>query len=411
MGKKSFTVTFEHVDPEPGFDGLAALMNNSTVPSGVQVAVTDVRVYFPSGFNSDQTNILGNQGILSLERITASSGGASISPVKFDTSASGLPSQVQFNLFPISVTTSGTFRRFGDAFSMGMTQTINFQGQFRAPGIIDSNDHSGRTAEGHDAWHADGVSDTEPLILNEGEGLAVIKRAYGVCQSHHWQVVVKVVSTTNVYRFPVADAGSPYCLGDAVWSLMNNTGSGVVLQVYIVSMPDLGESNIPRFRLCRIYGINEGGVAVTPVAHDTANSITEISAYKGEFRAALDAYGITLNINNYSGVPVSIAEQQSIGILRRFMVGTIHTETAPPNYRCYMQDEIWPGERRMASGGGLDNDQLWLNPGEGLAVIGGIQGLIETSEAAFLNIEVAGYIVTPDTGGTNTYSRGRVVNA
>jgi hypothetical protein len=412
MAQKSFTVIIDRVDPEPGFDGLAALMNVTTSASGTQVAVTDVRAYFPSGFNSDQTNLLGTQGNLSLDRITASSGGSAISALKFDTNAASLPAEVQFRLFPLSVTEDGRLRLFGDAFSMGILQSISLQGQYRAPGILDANDHSGRTSEGQDVWHADGQGDTQPIVLREGEGIAVLKRAYGVCQAHHWQVVVKVVSTGNTYRFPVTDAGSPYCLDDPVWSLMNGTGSGIVLNVFIVSMPDLGESNIPRFRLCRISGINESGTEIAPVAHDTNNTLTEIKAYRGEFRAAPDVDGLTINYLNYQSTPVTIAEQQNIGTFRRFMVGTIHTVTAPPNYRCFMQDEIWPGERRMGSAGGLSLDAIWLDPGEGLAVMGGIQGTIETSEGAFINVEITGYIVTPDTPtGSNTYSRGRVVNA
>jgi len=393
--KKSFTVVYERVDPEPGFDGIAALVNNTTVQSGVQVAVTDVRVYVPTAYTSDQTNLLGNQGILSLDRISASTGGVAATPSKFDTGSSNLPSQVALKTFPDSVTVSSTLRRFGDAFSFGMTQTINFQAMLRAPGIVDSNDHSGRTAEGHDVWHADGVADTEPIVLNEGEGIAVVKRAFGTARTHHWAVVVKVASTGATYRYAVIETGDPFCIGDASWSLMNGSGSGIVLHVYIVSTPDTGESNMPRYRLARIYGIAAGGTQVTPIVHDTATSVPEIAAYKGEFRPALNAQGIAMNYHNYQGTPITIVEQQRVGLIRNFMVGNVWTETAPPNYRCYMPDEIWPGERRTGQSSTLENDSLLLNPGEGLAVIGGIAGLIETSIGAYVNVEITGYVQTP----------------
>lgn len=392
--RKSFTVTFERVDPETGgFDGLALLMNAATSTSGARVAVTDVRAYFPTGFTSDQTNLLGNGGIVSLDRITASSGGAAVAAIEHDTDAASLPAQVSFVTFPTSVTSTATLRRVSDVFSMGLTQSISFQAQYRAPGVCDSNDHSGRTAEGQDIWHADGVPETEPIVLNEGEGVATIKRAYGVPRAHTWTVTVRVSGTGASYRYIIHDCGDPGTIGDAYWSLMNGSGSGVVLQVYVVTMPDLGESNIPRFRLARVVGRStDDGASVTPVAHDTSNALPELAAYKGDFRPALQAQGISTNYWNYQGTPVTIAEQQRIGLLRNFMIGKIVTETAPPNLMMYGADEIWPGDKRAQ--GTLVDDSLWLNPGEGLAVIAGGQGLIEASEGAYVNIEMTGYVET-----------------
>lgn len=409
MSTKSFTVTFERVSTDISYDGMALVKNVAAVDSGVKVAITDIRVLIPSGFNSDATNLAGTQGILSIGRVSSVSGGTAVSPILFDTGASGLPAQVSFKTFPASWTAGDTLRRFGDAWACSILLANNFA-SFRAPGIVDSNDHSGRTSEGHDVWHADGVSDTEPIVLREGEGIGAFKRAWGVPQTHRWNIIIKVASTSATYRYNI-DTGSPYCLDTCLWSLVNGSGSGIVLYVYIVSMPDIGESNQPKYRICRANGLADSlGTAVTPVPHDTANTISEVVAYAGPFRPILDVDGLTQNYWNYQGVPVPIIEQQRVGIFRNFMVGHIIQETAPPNYRPYMPEEIWPGERRMA--GTLTSDQIWLDVGEGLSIIGGLGGAIEASEEAYLNVEIVGYVTTPDAPvGGSTYSRGRVVNA
>lgn len=391
MPRKSFSLTAERVDPEPGFDGLAAIFNSAPSGSNKVIAITDINAYRPSGMNSDVANLTGNQGIIAIERISAFSGGTLISAMKFDTNSNTLPAGVKLSTFPLSVTSSGNIRRFGDAFSFSILQTISWYASLRAPGPVDTNDHSGRTSEGHDIWHADGISATEPIVLREGEGIAAIKRAYGLPQAHHWSITIRVSGTGKSYKYTLRDTGSPYCLGDAIWSLFNESGSGVIIQVYIISMPDLGESNIPRYRLCRIAGITQGGVAIQVAKHDTNDDIRYVSGYAGPFVADFADGGLAINYLNYQGSPVPIASQQQIGIIRHFLGSNpTYTETGAPQFRFYNETEIWPGERRQ---GNLENDSLYLNPGEGLAIIAGGAGLIECSENAYINVEFRGYQV------------------
>lgn len=399
MAKRGFSVRFAAVDPEPGFDGLAAVFNQASAASGARVVVTDIRAYPCTGMNSDATNALGNQGIIGLERITAASGGSELASVKHDTNASALDSGIKLRILPSAVTISGgTLRRFGDAFSFGITQAIPLQAQLRAPGIVDNSD-DGRPFEGHNVWRADGIAETETIVLRPGEGIAAIKRAYGVPQAHHWNIVVSVSGKT--YRYPVRDTGSPCGLGDAIWSLMNDSGAAVV-SVMVVSMPDIGESNIPRYRLSRIGGYEQGGTVVSAVAHDTQSDLSALKAVQGPFIASW-GNGLTMNYLNYQGTPISIAEQQKMGTFRQWLglVGFV-TETGAGRFQAGAlgrgpnEVEVWPGERRGAAltPEGFE-DVIVLAPGEGLAVIGGGNGLIETSEAAFLDIEVVGYVETP----------------
>lgn len=404
MATASFTVRFGKCDSDVSYDCLAAIFNRSA-DKEKYVAVCEVRAV-PMAINDDTTNILGNQGVLSIDRITAASGGEEISPVKFDTGATTLSSTyIKKRRMPSSVTLSGgTIRRFGDCISTySILKTVNFQAMVRAPNIIDSNDHSGRTSESWDIWHADGVSTTEPIVLREGEGIACMKRAWGLPQSMRFGLVVKVVSTGNVYKWMDSDIGTPDWLGAPLWSLMNETGSGIVLQVYIISFPDLGEENIPRFRLMKCEDVQDAlkpGTSKTLALHDTSKSITDVVAVAGPTRVLAYAAGegAITKYHDYQVFDGTIASKQKADTLRLWLgAGPYIRTTSAPNMNWDVlgrsEPEVWPGDRRGV-GGGLDFPII-LRPGQGLAVLGGGNGYIETSEQAYLDIEMAGYVYTP----------------
>jgi len=403
---RSFTVRMDKCDCDIAADAMAAVFNTAA-DLQQYVAICEVRVA-PQAINDDATNVLGNQGVMSLERITAASGGVEKSPVKYDTGAASLPSQVKFRRHPDAVTISGgTLRRFGDMMSTpSVTQSVSFQAMIRAPGIIDANDHSGRTAESQDIWHADGHASTEPIVLREGEGIALVRRAWGVPQAMHLGLVVKVVSTGNVYRWLDGDFGTSDLLDMAALSLMNETGSGIVLRVYVVTFPSLGESNIPKYRLVKtetVFQDNFTGESVTLSKHDTAATITGVDCYRGPMRllAHANGEGAHVKYHDYQTTIAAIAVQQKADTLRTWSgAGPYIRTTSAPNMNWDVlargEPEVWPGDRRGV-GAGLDLPII-LRPGQGLAIVGGGNGAIETSEQAYLNVEFAGYVFTPTTG-------------
>lgn len=410
MPTQSFTVAFPKVDVDIAADAMAAIFNNSTEPT-TYVAICEVRTS-PMAINDDVTNILGNQGILSIDRITAASGGSEISPVKYDTSASALPSQVKFRTNPTSITLSGgTIRRFGDCISsLTIAKAIPFQAMLRAPNVVDTNDQSGRTAESHDSWHADGVSDTEAIVLNAGEGIAIVKRAWGIPQAMHINITARVSSTGRVYKWVDPDVGTPDYLDSALVSLMNESGSGITLQVYIVSLPDLGEENIPRYRLVKCSNVFDkfSGTSVSISKHDTSSSLSDVAAYVGPMR--LQPYaageGAQAKYHDYQSTPVTTAEQQKVDCLRVWSgAGPYMRTTSNPimlvDVLSRAEPEVWPGDRR-GTGGGVDMP-IVLRNGQGLAVVGGGGGFIETSEQGYLMIEMAGYLYTAAPAGGAAY--------
>jgi hypothetical protein len=245
-----------------------------------------------------------------------------------------------------------------------------------------------------DVWHADGITDTQPIVLNAGEGIAAVNRGSGVSISHHWMVVLKNPVSNKVYVYQ-CDAGSGI-EGDVIWSFMNESASSNSIQVYIIRMPDFGESNMPRFRISRIAGIKDGTrITRTVATHDTATTVPEVSAIEGPFVAFL-ADGLDDNIQTYAGSPIPIASAQRVGTIRNFMLGHILTLTHSAQMHggalgyAASEYEVWPGERRY--GAQFNDDTIVLSPGQGLAVIGGGNGLIETSEQAYLTIEIVGYV-------------------
>lgn len=399
MSRKTFTAIFERCDSDVGLDGMAAVFNQSTSPDTC-IHINEIRV-LARPINPDVTNPLGNQGIISLDRISAVSGGHEVVPFKHDTDAADLPSQVKLYENPDSVTVTNTIRRFGDCISSyTILKQISFQAMNRAPGICDSNDHSGRTCEGHNVWHVDGDTDTEPLVLNPGEGFALVRREWGLPQAFHFGVTVRVVGTNRTYKYRDGDVGSVLGIGMASIALINGAGSGVVLQVMIVSLPDMGEENIPRYRIMRCgagMDIDKAGQAVTVVPHDTANSMADVAAYRGAMQVLPEAAknGMQINYHNYQNTPITTLMQQRADCFRVWLgVGPYITETGTVTMSHDMfsrsEFEVWPGDRRGAGHGGDQEIILW--PGQGIAVVGGGGGFIETSEQAYLDIEICGFV-------------------
>lgn len=390
----TFSVCVERVDCDPGYDGVVGVFNTNTVASGRLISIESIAMSFPSPFGEDMANLYGTNGRMTFDRISAYSGGTEIASAKFDTSAGSMPSQVKLMGFPDSVTESGGCRRaIGDCSSFGYLTSISFQTMMRAPGVCDGAE-SGRNAEGHNVLHKGDDSNLQAVVLREGEGLACIKRAFGIPQAHTWSFTVRISGTAKTYRYSARNLGSPRLVNQPIWALFNGSGSGVVLEVMVVNHVDLGESNIPKMRIVRsggICGIGEG-VAVTPIKHDTAADLTGVSAFAGPFQAyplARDL-GVRINYLDYQVTPTAIADQQRADCFRMFlMAGPIYNVLHAPSLRFENASERWPGDRR---GVFAINDELVLTPGQGIVIVGGGNGLVECSEGAYVDVEIIGRV-------------------
>lgn len=418
--RNTFTATFRGVDIGPSRDGFAAVFNRTDNVDGKVVRVHQVRTVQPSGSNADVTNALGNQGRIGLYRITAYSGGTEKTFSAYDTSSGSLPSQVKLVVFPTSVTTSDHLRSFGDAFSFTITQAIPLQAMLRSPGVLDVQDGPSKDMPSTEQiWWSGGTSDLEGIVCREGEGVALVRRDYGQPQAFHWTIRIKDNSTGDCYCRTIASAGSTLIDG-ASFAFFNGSGSGATYTVYAIGFPDFGESNIPRVRVAKITGYDyvsgdtpaTGSIAV----HDTDTDTTGVEVPAGPFIAKTwgKDHGIDLDYLNYQ-TTIPIAAQQRAGTYRQVLQSDPwYSLTHSPILRFENADMVYGYSN--ASGhatGHFDDDYISLNPGEGLALLGGGGGLVETSEMAYYDIEFICEIVEPDAvvGGGNTYSRARVVNA
>lgn len=418
--RSTFTATFRGVDIGPSRDGFAAVFNRTDNVDGKVVRVHQVRSIQPSGSNADVTNATGNQGRIGLYRITAYSGGTEKTFSGYDSSASSLPAQVKLVVFPDSVTTSDNFRSFGDAFSFSITQSISFQGMLRSPGIMDCMDGGNRDLPSTEqVWWSGGTSELEGIVCREGEGVAMVRRDYGQPQAFHWAIRIKDNATGSCYVRTLATGGS-VLIGAASFAFFNGSGSGKTYTVYAISFPDFGESNIPRVRVAKITGydyVSGDTQGVGSIAkHDTATDTTGIEVPAGPFVARCwgKDNGISLDYLNYQ-TTIPIAEQQRAGTYRQLLQSDPwYSLTHTPNLRLENADVVWGYSTAAGQHDNhFDENYISLNPGEGLALLGGGNGLVETSEMAYYDVEFICEIVEPDpaAGGGNTYARSRVVNA
>lgn len=417
--RNTFSATFRGVDIGPSRDGFAAVFNRTANEDGKVVRVHQVRTMQPSGSNADVTNLTGTQGRIGLYRITAYSGGTEKSFSAYDTSSGALPSEVKLVVFPDSVTTSDNFRSFGDAFSFTITQAIALQAQLRSPGILDWMDGGNRDMPSTEqVWWSGGTSAMEGIVCREGEGIALVRRDYGQPQAFHWSIRIKDNATGDCYCRTIATGGS-VMIGSASFAFFNGSGSGATYTVYAIGFPDFGESNIPRVRVAKITGYDyvsgdtQGTGSIAP--HDTATDTTGIEAPAGPFIARTwgKDNGLDLDYLNYQ-TTIPIAAQQRAGTYRQVLQSDPwYSLTHSPVLRFENADMVYGYSTAAGSRDSyFPEGYISLNPGEGLALLGGGNGLVETSEMAYYDIEFVCEIVEPDpAAGGNTYSRSRVVNA
>lgn len=403
MAYKTFSVRFGSPDPDIAADALAVVINNSTT-KGKYVAINEVRI-MPRPINDDTTAV-GLGGILSIERISAYSGGTDIGTsgaALFDTTYSGSISYPNVIKRPdsVTVTSNTTFRRVSDVqSSYTITKALPFQSMLRAPGVCDSNDHTGRVAESQNIIHKEVDSNLEPITIQSSEGIAIFQKAFGVPHSLHFEIVVKETEFYGAtFKYLIDDLGTEELIDKPLFAIYNG---GTSMNVYIISMPNMGEENIPRYRLVRTEATDWqfGGTAVTPVLHDTQTTLTsDILAYKGPMRyyPLARTHGAWTDYYDYQTAAASVLQMQKTDTFRQWLAAGpwIRTTGSPAMLAEALtrgEPEVWPGDRR---GTGADiQDYIILRPGQGLAVIGGGGGLIETSELAYAEIEMTGFIFT-----------------
>lgn len=364
-------IKLDAVDVRPLEDGLLAIFNNEASDERRYFELVSLRVS-PSAPLSNNGFGFGSAGSLSIRRITALSGGDSVTPILMDTADAALPSQVLIRNDPDSVTATDVFRRIADAPAYSST-IANTQLSSRTYG---GSMMTHQKAHYADIWRGGESADVEPIILREGEGIGIFQDNYGTQHSMQTAAVVTNTATGATYICRSTDLSTDRRLNEATFAIFNGTGSGVTLSVKLWVLPMDGEAvMVPQLRLCRIAGVALGGNAVTPIRPDTSKSVpSALSIKSGSFQPVISGewqadyyttHGITF------GATAAMLQAWNKA---QIDAGTFSRTAMTNNFRAI--GEI-PGGVRT---GTLNDDLLFsakagegilIKPGDGLALVAG----------------------------------------
>lgn len=202
-------------------------------------------------------------GNYDLYRITAHTGtDDAIAAMKSDSNNAALPAKVVLARRPATVTTNGS--RWERARAMPLAHDTRVLGYSFA-----SMPFSRRYGKLDAA-----TAQIQRCILREGEGIAVSMNAVvGLVYRFMVTLTVRVAATgaCYTYTFPVTPTGLP------IFSLLNGSGSGVVLELVSFNYLETGTNILPQIALEPIDGIGDGDT-LTPVAYDSANALGAVFA-------------------------------------------------------------------------------------------------------------------------------------
>ncbi len=407
------------VDVRPLEDALLAIFNNETSDDRRYFELVSLRVS-PSAPISNNTAGVGRAASMSIARITAITGGDTVTPILMDTADASLPSQVVIANNPDSVTATDTFRRIADAPAYSLT-VANTQFSSRTYGGSMVTHQKSHFA---DIWRGGESVDVEPIILREGEGIGIFQNSYGSQHSMQTAAVVTNTATGATYICRSTDLSTDRRLNEANFAIFNGSGSGVVLAVKLWVLPMDGEAVLqPALRICRVSGIGLGGDAITPIKPDTSKSIPSALVVKGgplqprisgEWQS--DYYETHGLVYQATGALLAAWNRAQVdaGTLSRSLMTNIFP--AIGETKIGMQRSSLGNDLIFSAEAGYG---IIIKPGDGLALVagtalatGGTQAT--ASNSTFINFDVEATILhyPPPSApaGGNTYSRSRVVN-
>lgn len=259
-GEASVEMPVTSVAGHPYLEHCAVLAVFNPQGSGVKTFVEEVFIS-PLGMKLDQI------AVRQVCRITGASGEEKLPYIKMDTANDNLPSQVDIIYRPaVGTVTGATLLKRDIMFpSINNSRTLFYQ-RGRFPGMSRMNlNHCVSASQGY------GDTQTQALFLREGEGISLYNPAGSPSNSHWVEVLFRVVATQDVYKV-CFDLPQNAAYGHS-FAMMNNTGSGVVLEILSVEQMEQGEDIRPVFTVERIDGIDISlGEEITAIPFDTQDS-------------------------------------------------------------------------------------------------------------------------------------------
>lgn len=400
-------IKLDAVDARPLEDGLLAIFNTEASDERRYFELVSLRVS-PAAPLSNNTPGVGRSAMMSIRRITALSGGDSVSPIQMDTADAALPAQVLVRNNPESVTATDIFRRINDAPSFFFNAGNSSLSSRTYGGSMMTHQKSHFA----DIWRGGENADVEPIILRAGEGLALFQDQYGTQHSMQTAAVVTNTATGATYVCRSVDLSTDRRLGEPNFAIFNGSGSGVVLAVKLWVLPMDGESVMtPSLRLCRIGGLAMGGDTVTPIRPDTSKSVpSALSIKSGPFQPVISGEWQPDYYSTHGTAYATSAASLSAWNKAQVDAGSLRRSTRAQDFRAIGET---PGNMRI---GTLDDDLMFeaeagkgiiIKPGDGLALVAGtslITGGTQAtgSNSTFINFDIEAVLLhyPPTVSGT-----------
>jgi hypothetical protein len=410
---ETFLVYQRAVNVRPLEDGLFAIFNDEASDLRRYYELVNLRLS-PVAPTSNAQYGSGRAGALALFRTTASSGGDAVSPLKHDTASASLPSEVTFTTNPNSVTTSGIALKL-------IADAPTYFAAIGGTSLSSRQFSGGLVTWKHDAFATLGdfgaSVDVEPIVLREGEGVAVTQTEYGVPHGMIVAMFVANTATGATYAYLSTDVATNALIDGPLVSLFNASGSGVALAVRVAFIPLDEETNattslsltVPavNLRLARIFGLDTSADAANIIKPDTTVSTpASMRAVVGPFRSRLEG-SWQWDWSYTHGATISVLQQQNAGVFRRNpamkVFGAIGQSLNGIQLNGLADIDIFAAE---------PGNGIIVRPGEGVGLLAGTAGLLSNSTFINYNIEATILHYPPPSApaGGETYSRSRVVN-
>lgn len=329
-------------------------------------------------------------------RITAHTGATdTVAATALDSANAALPAQVVCARAPASITTTGD--RLDSARSMPLANDT------RAVGYAFAQLPLSRRLGRADA----ATAELQRIVLREGQGIAAtMSSSNGLVWRGRVVVVVRNVSGGACYAY-----GFAFCEGMSPrFSLLNGSGSGVVLEVVSVGYVETGTDVVPQIALEPIDGIGDGeAVPIVPM-DSTASAGTLIARRNCAILMRGAKAGALISVPHMQWrVPPLMGIASNVGNL----VGrTPFWQRGAGPYMPELDLVLREGEgvaityKNAGSLGRMLHGFTFTATGPVYPAVGDVRSGIDYGPNG---TDYEGTLVVG--GGGNTYSRGRVVNA
>jgi hypothetical protein len=263
-------------------DPLLVIFNNEPLGSATHYAIEDISAS-PLGAHQPQAQL----NFMEIQRVSAMGAGSGLSLdiVKASAAAPDLPSQVSIVLFPESLTVVS-----GAMFRKSMIPATGLNNY--SAGVFLWNPVAGNrlrcSMKGPGApvmWHAGYCNGaTQALVMREGEGLFLGSSAYpaNFMLSGYLTAILRDATNSRTYYVNAilpSNCHAPSSVPHALFGIMNNSGSGITLELLELSIYPWGATYLggdmtnPYIRFARISRYDGGGISVTPAKANMGDTV------------------------------------------------------------------------------------------------------------------------------------------